>query len=107
MFKQSLFALAAASTVLAAAVPTVAEARHHRRYARTQTVSRSQVFQGRDGRYYCRRGNGTVGLVVGSVGGALLGRAVDTQGDRLPGTLIGAAAGALAGREAEKQIRCR
>ncbi|MEO6153342.1 MAG: glycine zipper 2TM domain-containing protein [Croceibacterium sp.] len=106
MFSKSLCALAAFSTVATVMVPTTAEARH-RRTASYQTVSRSQVFQGRDGRYYCRKQNGTVGLVVGGVGGALIGRAIDTSGDRLPGTLIGAAAGALAGREIEKQIRCQ
>ncbi|MEO6040340.1 MAG: glycine zipper 2TM domain-containing protein [Croceibacterium sp.] len=104
MFKQSLFALAAASTVLAAAIPEAAEARTRRT---VQTVSSSRVFQGRDGRYYCRRGNGTIGLVVGGVGGALIGRSIDSHGDRLPGTLIGAAAGALVGREVEKRVRCR
>jgi outer membrane lipoprotein SlyB len=115
MFKQSLFALAATGSVFAAAAPDSAEARQHRsslydsrgRYIQPRAVSRNQVWRGNDGRYYCRRQNGTVGLVLGAAGGALVGRAIDTHGDRAVGTIVGAAAGALLGREAEKQIRCQ
>jgi uncharacterized protein YcfJ len=57
---------------------------------------------GKDGRRYCRRTDGTAGLIVGGVGGALLGRTVDTSGDRTLGTLGGAALGALAGREVDR-----
>ena len=57
---------------------------------------------GKDGRRYCRRTDGTAGLIVGGVGGALLGRTVDTSGDRTLGTLGGAALGALAGREIDR-----
>lgn len=70
--------------------------------------SRDQVWRGRDGRYYCKRSNGTTGLVIGAVGGALVGRAIDTRGDRTLGTLLGAAGGALLGREIERSgSRCR
>jgi Glycine zipper 2TM domain len=79
------------------------------RYAEPRPISRNdQVWQGRDGRYYCRRSNGTTGLVIGAVGGALVGRAIDTRGDRTLGTLLGAAGGALLGREIERRgSRCR
>jgi len=71
-------------------------------------TSRDQVWRGRDGRYYCKRSNGTTGLVIGAVGGALVGRAIDTHGDRTLGTLLGAAGGALLGREIERSgSRCR
>jgi len=53
---------------------------------------------------------GTTGLIVGGVGGALLGRTIDTRGDRTLGTLGGAAAGALLGREIDRsntKRRCR
>jgi len=60
------------------------------------------------GRLRCRRPNGTTGLIVGAAGGALLGRAVDTHGERATGTILGAAAGALIGRSVERgQVRCR
>ena len=65
-------------------------------------------WRGKDGRTYCRRKNGTTGLVVGAAVGALAGRAVDTRGDRATGTIIGAAGGALLGREIDKgRRRCR
>ncbi len=59
-------------------------------------------WRGKDGRMYCRRTNGTTGLIVGGVGGALIGRTIDTSGDRVLGTVGGAALGALAGREIER-----
>ena len=60
------------------------------------------------GRVRCRRPNGTTGLIVGAAGGALLGRAVDTHGERATGTILGAAAGALIGRSVERGgRRCR
>lgn len=59
-------------------------------------------WRGKDGRLYCRNTDGTTGLVVGGVAGALVGRTIDTRGDRVVGTLGGAALGALAGREVER-----
>ncbi len=67
-----------------------------------------RYWQGDDGRYRCRRGDGTVGLLAGAVLGGLLGRAVDTRGERATGTILGAAAGALVGNELAKgPNRCR
>lgn len=62
-------------------------------------------WRGKDGRNYCRRKDGTTGLVIGGVVGALAGRAVDTQGDRAVGTIVGAAGGALLGREIDRGPR--
>jgi hypothetical protein len=67
-------------------------------------------WRGRDGRSYCRKPDGTTGLLVGAVGGALLGRTIDTRGDRTAGTVLGGVAGALAGREIDRgssNRRCR
>ena len=78
--------------------------------AEAQRRSQYREWRGRDGRRYCRKPNGTTGLVVGGVAGALVGRTVDSRGDRTLGTLIGGAAGALAGREIERsgsRGRCR
>jgi hypothetical protein len=79
------------------------------RYHQPRALTRNdQVWRGRDGRYYCRRGNGTTGLIVGAAAGALLGRAIDTRGDRMLGTLLGGAGGALLGREIDRGgLRCR
>jgi hypothetical protein len=69
---------------------------------------RDHVWRGNDGRYRCRRDDGTTGLVIGAIGGALAGRAVDTRGDRSLGTLLGAVGGGLLGREIDRgESRCR
>ena len=79
------------------------------RYYEPRRVSRKdRVWQGRDGRYYCQRENGTTGLIIGAAGGALLGRSIDTRGDRTVGTLLGAALGGVLGREIDRGgARCR
>lgn len=79
------------------------------RYIEPRRISRNdRVWRGRDGRYYCRRNNGTTGLIIGAAGGALIGRAIDSHGDRTMGTVLGAAGGALLGRELERSgARCR
>ena len=67
-----------------------------------------RVWRGDDGRYYCKRNNGTTGLIIGAAGGALAGRAIDTRGERATGTILGAVGGALLGREIERSgARCR
>ncbi|CAN7570536.1 glycine zipper 2TM domain-containing protein [Phenylobacterium sp. LjRoot225] len=69
---------------------------------------RDRVWRGGDGRYYCRRGNGTTGLVIGGAVGALVGRELDGGRDRTVGTVLGAAGGALLGREIDRGgMRCR
>lgn len=71
-------------------------------------TSRDRVWRGHDGRYYCERGNGTTGLVIGAAGGALLGRTIDQHGDRSVGTLLGAVLGGLLGQQIDKSdARCR
>jgi hypothetical protein len=66
------------------------------------------VWRGRNGRYYCRRSNGTTGLLVGGAAGALIGRALDGGRNRTVGTIVGGAAGALLGREVQRSSsRCR
>lgn len=77
---------------------------------RRQKRYKYREWRGRDGRTYCRKSNGTTGLVVGAVGGALVGRTIDTGGDRSAGTVLGAVVGGLAGREVERsgsRRRCR
>jgi outer membrane lipoprotein SlyB len=55
---------------------------------------------------YARRCNdGTTGTVLGAIAGGLLGRTIDTRGDRTLGTVLGAGAGALAGRAVERSDR--
>ncbi len=70
-----------------------------------------RVYRGTDGRYYCKRNDGTTGLIVGAAGGALLGNVIDGGRSRIVGTLLGGAAGALAGKSIDQnsgnQVRCR
>ncbi len=82
---------------------------HHDRDKHYRTTDNGiRYWRGDDGRYYCRRGNGTVGLLVGAALGALVGRSIDTRGERVTGTVLGAAAGALIGNKlAEGPTRCR
>jgi hypothetical protein len=69
---------------------------------------RGDYWQGNDGRWRCRRADGTTGLLVGAVGGALLGRTIDRRGDRSLGTILGAIGGGLLGREVDRGgSRCR
>ena len=75
--------------------------------AQAQKTYAYKEWRGKDGRLYCRKSNGTVGLVVGAAGGALIGRGLDTRGERATGTILGAAAGALIGREIDRKRRCR
>lgn len=79
------------------------------RYAEPRRISSDdRVWRGNDGRYYCKRNNGTTGLIIGAAGGALLGRTIDTRGDRTLGTVLGAVGGGLLGREIERSGgRCR
>ena len=47
-------------------------------------------------------------MVVGAGAGALLGRVIDSRGDRTVGTLLGGALGAVLGREIDRGgARCR
>ena len=62
------------------------------------TYYKGKVWRDSQGRLRCKRANGTTGLIVGAAGGALIGRAIDTHGERATGTILGAAAGALIGR---------
>lgn len=68
-----------------------------------------EVYRGSDGRYYCKRSDGTTGLVIGAIGGGAIGNVIDGGHDRLAGTLIGGALGALAGQAIERSgdVRCR
>jgi Glycine zipper 2TM domain len=79
------------------------------RYYRERRLSRSdRIYRGRDGRYYCRRDDGTTGLIIGAGVGALIGNSLDDGRSSLLGTLIGAGAGAAIGREIDRgSVRCR
>lgn len=61
------------------------------------------AWRGRDGRYYCRRNDGTTGLLIGGAAGGLIGNSIAGRGgDRTLGTILGVAGGALLGREVDR-----
>jgi len=67
----------------------------------------TRVWRGNDGRTYCRKKDGTTGLIIGGAAGALIGREVDGGRNRTLGTILGAAAGALIGKEIAGGTTCR
>lgn len=78
------------------------------RYQERRLGRNDRIYRGQDGRNYCRRPDGTTGLVVGGVAGGLLGNALDGGRSSLLGSLLGAGGGALLGREVERgNVRCR
>lgn len=87
--------------------------RYHRddpRRYRERKVSRNErVYRGQDGRYYCRRPDGTTGLIVGAVAGGALGNVIAPGGSELLGTILGAVGGGVAGRAIDRNqdVRCR
>ena len=98
--RTTVLALAAASLAVPV-IPAVEKASAHGTY-------QGRIWRDSHGRYRCKRPDGTVGLIVGGASGALIGRAVDTHGERATGTIIGAAAGALIGREIDRsRVKCR
>jgi len=99
MRRFTTLAVAAALAVPTVATPVQAHGNHG---------YHGKMWQDSRGQWRCKRPNGTTGLIVGAAGGALIGRAVDTRGERATGTILGAAAGALIGREIDRsRVRCR
>ena len=80
-----------------------------RYYARDQRVnSNNRIWRDNDGRYRCKKDNGTTGLLIGGAVGGLAGHEIAGNGDKLLGTVLGAAGGALLGREIDRdKYRCR
>ena len=77
-------------------------------YQERRLSTDDRIYRGRNGQYYCRRPDGTTGLIIGGIAGALLGRAIAPGGSNTIGTLIGGAGGALAGRAIDRNnVRCR
>jgi uncharacterized protein YcfJ len=70
--------------------------------------NRDRVYRGQDGRYYCRRSDGSTGLIVGAVAGGVLGNIIAPGGSETLGTILGAIAGGAAGNAIDRNnIRCR
>jgi hypothetical protein len=84
-------------------------ARHYRRDVRARRLGRNdRIYRGSDNRYYCKRDDGTTGLIVGGIAGGVLGHVIAPRGSKTLGTIIGAGGGALLGRAVDDgDIVCR
>lgn len=78
-------------------------------YQERRLSANDEVYRGSDGRYYCKRNDGTTGLVIGGVGGAGLGAVIAGGHNGVAGALIGGALGALVGKQVDQSsdVRCR
>ncbi|OYY91752.1 MAG: hypothetical protein B7Y45_01940 [Sphingomonas sp. 28-66-16] len=101
--RKFLMAACALSLVVPAGMtsfPTQAEAK--------KKHYKPRVYQ-RNGKTYCRHSDGTTGLIVGGVGGAVIGNSIDHGGAL--GTILGGVGGALGGRAIDRSMtakkRCR
>lgn len=82
--------------------------RAQRRYYREQRLSYNDRVWGNNGRYYCRRSDGTTGTIVGAGLGALAGSAMAGRRDQTLGVILGGVTGGLLGRSIDRgDLRCR
>jgi Ni/Co efflux regulator RcnB len=79
------------------------------RYYQPRRLSyNDRVYRGNNGRYYCRRSDGTTGLIIGAGAGALLGNALSNGNSGLLGTLLGAGVGGAIGSSVDRgNVTCR
>ncbi|MBC2665927.1 glycine zipper 2TM domain-containing protein [Novosphingobium flavum] len=79
-----------------------------RRYRERTLSSDDRIYRGRDGRYYCRRSDGTTGLIVGGIAGGIIGNIIAPGDSKTLGTVIGAIGGAAVGAAADSgSTRCQ
>ncbi|MET0238857.1 MAG: glycine zipper 2TM domain-containing protein [Sphingobium sp.] len=77
-------------------------------YKPVRVTRNTRIYRGNNGNYYCRRNDGTTGLIVGAALGGVVGNQLDRGGSNLLGTLLGAGAGGLLGREIDRGgVSCR
>jgi hypothetical protein len=62
----------------------------------------TRIYRGGNGRYYCRRNDGSTGLIVGAAVGGLLGNALGDGDSGVLSTILGAGVGGALGREIDR-----
>ena len=76
-------------------------------YADRRLTRNDRIYRGQNGQYYCRRNDGTTGLIIGGGLGALAGNQINLGGSKTVRTILGGAAGAILGREIDRGgMRC-
>ena len=81
--------------------------RDGRHYDDRRMSANDRIYRGQNGQYYCRRNDGTTGLIIGGGLGALAGNQINLGGSKTIRTIIGGAAGAIIGREIQRGgMRC-
>jgi hypothetical protein len=78
-------------------------------YYRPRTLSANdRIYRGRDNRYYCRRNDGTTGLIIGAIGGGVLGNVIAPGGSKTLGSVLGGGLGAVLGNSIGRgNVTCR
>ncbi|CAN5226821.1 hypothetical protein BH10PSE13_BH10PSE13_23430 [soil metagenome] len=77
-------------------------------YKPIRVTRQTRIYRGYNGNYYCRRNDGTTGLIVGAALGGVLGNGLSNGNSGLLGALLGASAGGLLGREIDRgNVNCR
>ncbi|WP_341905514.1 glycine zipper 2TM domain-containing protein, partial [Sandarakinorhabdus limnophila] len=67
-----------------------------------------QIWRGYDNRYYCRRSDGTTGLIIGGLAGGTLGNVLAPGGSKVLGSIIGGTLGAVIGNSVDRnRVVCR
>jgi hypothetical protein len=77
-------------------------------YRPTRLVSNDRIYRGTDNRYYCRRSDGTTGLIAGAIGGGVLGNVIAPGGSKTLGSILGGSLGAILGNSIDNNnVTCR
>ena len=76
--------------------------RNDQSYRERRLTRNDRIYRGNDGRYYCRRSDGTTGLIVGALAGGVLGNVVSNGSSSTLATVLGAAGGGLLGRSIDR-----
>jgi hypothetical protein len=79
-----------------------------RRYRQRVLGYNDPVWRGYDNRYYCRRSDGTTGLIIGGLTGGTLGNVLAPGGSKVLGSIIGGTLGAVIGSSVDRnRVVCR
>lgn len=77
-------------------------------YQSRRLTRNDRLYRGNDGRYYCRRSDGTTGLIIGGVAGGALGNVIAPGGSKTLGTILGALGGGVIGNSIDRNnVTCR